>query len=528
MKQKLKHIWKYPDIVDLEYFLHETNSETDHRENDSHKKDRDIFLKEIEPFISDIPDGLINRKVIIRRWLDIKRGLSGKDPASYLTEKMTPGNGFKKTLGIMFVLLAITGFLSGAGLAASLLFYTGDQPINVSTFIGLVVAFQIFLIFLLLVVWVTGRFSRFHLVSKIFQTFFLRITTRIGKKALQTLSAEKKGQLTSIMGLINGRRRIYGSLFIWPFFILTQAFGMAFNIGIIAATWFRIIGTDLAFGWQSTLQISSQAVFRIVSVLSIPWAWIVPDHMAHPTLAQIEGSRIILKDGIMHLTTGDMVSWWPFLLFAVVFYGLIPRMTLLMTGVFIGNKSLDALTFDTFDCDKLMMRMTTPVIGEPHHPLQENKQERPASQRLDTAIEKDISDADKLLAIIPDDLINTLNMDDLYGQIYDMIRLTPLKTISSTFDFDSDQKQFTDNEASGLTHIWVLQEGWLPPIKEIYNYFREIRHFFGPEIKIIIFLVGKPVLGTVLTKVEEGHYRIWQQGINSLGDPRISLERTRF
>ena len=34
---------------------------------------------------------------------------------------------------------------------------------------------------------------------------------------------------------------------------------------------------------------------------------------------------MVLKEGIYHLTTPDLVSWWPFLLLAVCFYGFLPR-----------------------------------------------------------------------------------------------------------------------------------------------------------------------------------------------------------
>lgn len=116
----------------------------------------------------------------------------------------------------------------------------------------------------------------------------------------------------------------------------------------------------MAFGWQSSLQLSAQQVADGVRLLALPWSWFLPEGMGYPSLAQVEGTQIILKDGIYHLATQDLVSWWPFLCTALVVYGLLPRLLLLMGGYIRYRHQLDALELRNPEIRWLLQRMTTP------------------------------------------------------------------------------------------------------------------------------------------------------------------------
>ena len=119
---------------------------------------------------------------------------------------------------------------------------------------------------------------------------------------LAGMSADKKNSFQSALGTLKGKRH-YASLFFWPVFLLTQLFAMGFNTGLLAITLFKVASTDIAFGWQSTIQFSAEAIFHFVRVLALPWSWCVSSALAYPSLPEIEGSRIILKDGISYLVS---------------------------------------------------------------------------------------------------------------------------------------------------------------------------------------------------------------------------------
>ena len=113
----------------------------------------------------------------------------------------------------------------------------------------------------------------------------------------------------------------------WPSAVDASAFDVTTGLGRLAVGVLALVGidgqvvqvvtADIAFGWQSTIQFSSDAVYTFVKIFSLPWSWIEPLSIVNPTYAQIQGSRMVLKDGIYHLATPDLVSWWPFLLLSV-------------------------------------------------------------------------------------------------------------------------------------------------------------------------------------------------------------------
>ena len=146
------------------------------------------------------------------------------------------------------------------------------------------------------------------------------------------MAAEKRVSVNHAFGIFKARSTVYGSLFYWPLFTLSQLFAIGFNVGLLTATLVKISTSDLAFGWQSTMQFSAEAIHRAVMLAALPWSWFVPPASSYPSLAEIEGSRIILKEGIYHLTTGNLIAWWPFLVFCLLFYGLFVRMTFFFIG----------------------------------------------------------------------------------------------------------------------------------------------------------------------------------------------------
>ncbi|MEA3417079.1 MAG: DUF2868 domain-containing protein [Thermodesulfobacteriota bacterium] len=72
---------------------------------------------------------------------------------------------------------------------------------------------------------------------------------------MNKLSAIQRNSIHEITGLIRGKKQIYGSLFYWPAFILSQIFGIGFNIGVLCTTIVKVMGSDIAYGWLSTVQV---------------------------------------------------------------------------------------------------------------------------------------------------------------------------------------------------------------------------------------------------------------------------------
>lgn len=519
----MKTRWNIENLIDLEYFLH-INAEQ--KKNKS--KDRDIFLRYIQPHLSQSIS--YTRRFIIKAWLDqckkMEKGSNGG-------ETFLPGESFNEAFRLLKYGLFILGSLVGIGLAFSLLSYTGTAPLNISVYLGATVFIQILLLLLLGILFLIRIVQPSLFYKSVIYSGFSHLTIILTRKLMRRIKSSFSGTrregLSAIFGLIQGKKQVYGSLFYWPVFNSMQLFGIGFNLGILATTLLKVLGTDLAFGWQSTLQVGADAVYKIVRGMAVPWSWFVPPEIAHPTLDQIKGSHLILKDGIYHLTTPDLVAWWPFLCLAVIFYGLLPRIIIYFAGLLKQKNLLDNIELKHADCDQLMDRMTTPdvFVGSPGESISKKKG---VNYSKDTTIVFDNQLMDKKFVIlisndiydtVSDESLNTIIGRSLRGQIVEKIRIEDIETTENITQIHSK----LSNLKKDWTHLIILTEAWQPPLVEDMAYIKALRHHFGQQIPILIVLIGKPKIDNIFTPVDPINWQTWKEKIMALGDPYLRTER---
>lgn len=450
----MKNRWRLNDVIDLEYFLKQGDE-----------------IRIADPQTS------------LRQWLEDRRGLEKETLGA---DMILPGDFFGEIYLLLSYLFVIAGIIIGSSLTVSLSVYTGKAPLNVSVFLGFLVGTQFILLSLLLFTLLmrTLRPSYFgqSVLYSLLGTLITKAVVFIKNTAIKHLSAKRRSAIEAALGIAGAKKTVYGSLFYWSLFMLTQLFGIGFNIGVLSTTVLKVAGSDIAFGWQSTLQFSHKAVYELVKYISLPWSWAVPPDIAHPSLAQIEGSRMILKDGIWHHATSDLASWWTFVCFVVLFYGFMPRLILFCVAYFAQKWRLKKLDFSH--------------IKVKHQGL-----------TIKTAI------------LIPDEIFEKCQDDMLEKLIRQHIG-----------DYKIEQKLKVDADKHELAklkdiHLFILLESWQPPIKEILSLIQSIRKNIGAKSRICIILIGRPKQHTVFTKVKEEEFMVWTQKITSLSDPYLSVER---
>jgi hypothetical protein len=422
-----------------------------------------------------------------------------------------PGEAFAETSRLLGYGLLILGGLSGIGLAFSILSYIGTAPLNISVYLSTTVFIQILLLLLLcgllLIRLIRPRLFYTSVIYSILSRLIIALTGKLKQRIMTSLSGAGRGGLSAILGLLRGKKQIYGSLFYWPIFISAQLFGIGFNLGILGTTLLKVFGTDMAFGWQSTLQVSAGVVHAITKWLAVPWSWFVPPELAHPTLVQIEGSRLVLKDGIYHLATPDLVAWWPFLCFAVLFYGLLPRITLFFFGRMTQAYLLGKIELTQGACDQLVDRMVTPRV----------RVGTPGGSWPNAAI------------LLPDDIFEACSDENLESTIEQTLGGHVVEKIRTGND-DTDEaiapeRLIPAGPEKGWTHILILQEAWQPPIIEDIAFLKALRHHLGDRTPILVGLIGKPKPETIFTRVTPINWQTWKEKLTALGDPYLRLER---
>jgi len=513
----MKSTWRYRDIIDLEYFVHLDKGRTSPVElQEIRERDRRIY----QEYIQQSSDNNDDHRFLLHGWLAGRRKQEQTNGKGIL-----PGRLTEEIYTRLCLFFAVLGISLGIGAGLSFFTYTGSKPLNVFHYLAAFVFLQLLILLILLgslAIRGKRRLPPPSLLFSLVADLLIRLFRSASRRLFSGMGADKREGFLAILGIIKAKR-IYSSLLFWPMFLLLQLFAVCFNIGMLAITLFKVTTTDMAFGWQSTIQFSPDAIFHFVGIMALPWSWFVGGGIAYPSLSEIEGSRIILKDGIYHLATGNLVSWWPFLCFALCTYGLLPRIVLLLVALCKKKRSLAKIRFDQAVFDRLIAGMQTPILSTRAEPDVIDEPTATSSEH----IAKVTSAAHTGVAVmVPDDVFDSCSDTDL-RQALAKTGDSPLHTIRYAKDYESDRLLLENLAASQnrKVPILVLAEAWMPPITDFIVFVHDLRKVLPLTAPIRIGLIGKPDKTTVFTPVDSASFKIWQQKIDSLGDPYLSIER---
>jgi hypothetical protein len=333
--------WTIADLLDFEVLLAADQARDD---GGVRARDRAIFAERIGPVVG--APGKDDRRSIFHLWLEARRE----------TESDLPGRRFEAGRQALLWVAVFAGLAVGASVATTLLHYRGAEPVNVAWFFAATVGIQWLGLAASLVFWIARRLTASGTGPLTALTSALTWSFAAG---LRRLPGEQRQHLRALLATIEKRREIYGAVATWPSVVVTQLFGVCFNVGVLATLLAHVALSDVGFGWQSTLRTGPEQAWQLVSVAASPWSFL-PN--AHPTLEQVVASRFSYSEGIAPLSQEAMASWWPFLFYSVLVYGLLVRLLLLAGAAAASRSALGALTFDHASCNSLYRRLTGPVV----------------------------------------------------------------------------------------------------------------------------------------------------------------------
>lgn len=318
--------WSLAEALDFEAFVSEDKDTGDTEE--LKRRDARLWIEQIAPELG--PEEKGEPKLVFLLWTRARR-----------TEGTTLGlwleHGWRILCGCGFVGGLVMAFVVAWGA----LYYTGGHPVNIAVFLGVTVGIQwLLLCSAMLVTLVTGmRAASERLLFRWSENFGLWLAS-----VTEHLPVQKRMKLRAKFTAL---RKLAGrnlELLRWPPWMALQVFGMAWNVGVLAALLIRVSFTEIAFGWESTLAQSQAGVHRLAQGFAVFWTWFVPG--ACPTLEQVEKSQFHYPLGIDALDRAATSSWWHWLVGVILIYGLLPRAALLFWFLSRLRSSLQSVTFD--------------------------------------------------------------------------------------------------------------------------------------------------------------------------------------
>lgn len=261
----------------------------------------------------------------------LEKGVSPDDAAGLLRTLVrsdrspTVGSRFEAAVGWFHSIVSLAGILCGGAVALGLFHSGGPHPVNVLNVLAALIGVQILLLFLLLVALIPReRSTAPGLVQDLLLRGLQRLLTRLLPESDPGLLRELLGRLDTHMGLTR-----------WLLVRAAQIFGVSFNLAAIACCLYRIVFTDVAFGWSTTLHVDAVELRRILRGLSAPWSWLLPKAVPTPEMVQLtqyshlEGKYLLRAVGERSVGAPILGGWWRFLILSIVTYGFLPRMLVL-------------------------------------------------------------------------------------------------------------------------------------------------------------------------------------------------------
>ena len=406
-----------------------------------------------------------DRRTVFLAWLDRRRAQSPSP---------SPGERYDRGRRIVRLGAIVVGLVVGVGLAGSLLSRTEAQPVNALLFFGGSVGIQLVVVVLAIVAWLLGKLQ---VRVQPLRDALLAAAGLFGR-LVDRLDGERRTALRASWASLDLRSGRLAPLIACQTLVVTQLFAIAFNVGLLIALLLIYLPfVELRFGWQSTYSIGPDDVAAGVRIVAAPWSWLAPT--LTPDAAQIAATRYTRGQAAATLPADAAHAWWPFLVSAIVFYGLLFRAVLALVAASVLRVRLARLDLTHPAANALWRRLTGPlVVSQPND-------DRLPDVAPDAA--RRPSFAADLLVI--DDALGA-RTDDVRARIARRCRSEVGRSIVANIDDDALHDDLAAALAACGTSIVVATPASRDPVVAVADFLRALSSAARPGAAVTVVLIG--------------------------------------
>lgn len=521
--------WQLADLIDYECFL---AADEKHVCADLDRRDQALYRDEIEPGLPPNPE----RRAILRYWVEARRRQERRSADSSPAEAVMPGEAFgEMTKEVVVVLALLAGSIGWWMAKAALEYSAGAEPINAFAFFVEFGATQMVVLVIAIAVFAARWwFPQWRIPSLL--RHGLRVALKAGTaiwRVWRERNPERYQNARAMHGVLRARHSLYQGVLVWSAVGLAQLLVISFNGGVLTAMAARHLFHDLDFGWESTWLDASQ-VARGTRLIALPWSWAV--HPGYPSSPQVAGSQNHKRDN-GQLDADSLKSWSQFLFGAVVCYGLLPRMVLLLLAIRKQRTILNRLDFNDGRSELLFLRMVTPEVttegdhdesaptpppGSLSHPatpatasnLPPSLPEKPQSPLpVETPLIVDLSG----LALTTEAIATTLRLANRWLGSVDPARVLVPDGENSLV------AALQPVAGAAAAKVFVLLASRASPTMASSLSLDELRDALGRDRLITLILVGNPVPDGSFKPVQPAQRQWWSKDIQGRGDAFMHL-----
>lgn len=408
--------------------------------------------------------------------------------------------------GIVTFLMLLMGALAGAGVGVAVLRYDGTWPVNIITVFAALVLLQIVLIALTLILMLPGVPG-----FRALQSLLGGLNPGTLAAALYSRAARQADQRASLLVWHEARGPAAARFARWQMLTWSQCAAVAFNIAALVCAFALIAFTDLAFGWSTTLRLDSHDMLRLAQLIAAPWREFWP--AAVPSVELIEHSQFfrLASSPPTPIAASELTGWWPFLLAAIITYGLLPRCCLLMLASIRLRAATRKLLLDDPRVRALLDRMN---VAEVH--LGSDVKEAAAVFPDAEAQSAPALSGDAVLIVWSGALL----LPDAGPWASKHLRWRALELFEAgNRTIAADEAVIERVAALQPNAVIVYVRGWEAPLLDLQDFIQAVRAKVGPQCSLVIVPVGSN--GELASEAQRA---IWARWTARIGDPALYLE----
>lgn len=410
-------------------------------------------------------EGGAARSAGLRAWLENVRSES-------------TGSRFLSALGMAGSLLCGVMFLAGISGVLGMLDH-GRNGVHVTLFLVILLGGQWLVLAAALVAAMVRRRSMegFSLV----QSAVAKVIRRFAREGKAPWWSRLMGEGGAARGAV-----------LWRVARVVQAGGICFNLGLLAGLAGLVMFRHVGFYWETTTELATQDLLeRLTRGLALPWSSWFPEALPGPEV--IQATRWFPG---RELSPGP-AAWWSFLLLAVLFWGLLPRLLLWLLAWRSGARSLAALDFQSRPARMLWRDLTA------------DSRDESIDQPLDGVLVLDVGGCG-------------VGEGNLRPFLLRVLRVHPSSWHRTAVLDEGAERELSSALAKAPAGVVLLAEGWALSPPRMKHLHERIRHLAGGEtaLKYLVLNVG-PDGSPAAPGAEE--LQEWERFVDSLGDPRAEV-----
>ncbi|MGH1469959.1 MAG: DUF2868 domain-containing protein [Cellvibrionaceae bacterium] len=404
----------------------------------------------------------------------------------------------------------VIGLFCGVIALSGLVFVDAKQPVNVLLFLTLFIGVQWVFLILTLLVGTTAIFglSSFHLPFENFNPAKLLFGRAI-KQFSKTISGEASSSVSvPVIAWEYFSDAIRLSLLRWG-----QLFGIAFNVGALAAFFIILAFTDRNFGWSSTFNLDGESLFLFFDAISTPWKMLFP--------AATITEDIVINTRYQFLQTSftpdaieSMRAWWPFLFAAIIFYGLLPRVILWLVFKVQAAKKIRQ-TFLSYPGVRLVLdRMLSPIVT-----TQSDSAESSVVGVSKPSQQPSVSFQEKFSVISWAGVFPSQKglpaAGDATEHFLSQCGFKSYEVYTAGLSLDDDKLLLNNLANKKEKHIVIAVKSWEPPLEELSDFIDELSGLEILSSDSVVYLLLVPLKNKKITEGEESDWRKFASDVSS-------------